>query len=87
MGKRRRRSILGIVWLPTRGEKIPFGKNNFYASLAQLAEHLICNEDVTGSTPVGGSNLRRDSIDDRTRCDPPDMSLCNNYNGVCSIMA
>lgn len=25
------------------------------ASLAQLVEHFTCNEDVTGSNPVGGS--------------------------------
>ena len=25
------------------------------ATLAQLVEHLTCNEDVAGSTPAGGS--------------------------------
>ena len=27
------------------------------ATIAQLAEHLTCNEDVPGSTPGGGSNF------------------------------
>jgi hypothetical protein len=26
------------------------------ASIAQLAEHLICNQKVIGSRPIGGSN-------------------------------
>jgi hypothetical protein len=26
-----------------------------HASLAQLVEHLTCNEDVVGSIPTGGS--------------------------------
>ena len=26
------------------------------AGIAQLVEHLTCNEDVTGSTPVAGSS-------------------------------
>ena len=29
-----------------------------YAPLAQLAEHLFCNQDVTGSRPVGGTKIR-----------------------------
>ena len=29
--------------------------NNFYATLAQLVEHLTCNEDVVSSTLTGGS--------------------------------
>ncbi len=28
------------------------------ASVAQLAEQLICNQQVAGSTPVAGSDLR-----------------------------
>ena len=28
-----------------------------YATLAQLVEHLTCNEDVVGSIPTGGSIL------------------------------
>lgn len=27
------------------------------AALAQLGEHLICNQAVSGSSPLGGSNL------------------------------
>ena len=30
---------------------------NFYATLAQLVEHLTCNEDVVSSTLTGGSIL------------------------------
>ena len=29
----------------------------FLATLAQLVEHLTCNEDVVGSIPTGGSIL------------------------------
>ena len=29
--------------------------NQFIATLAQLVEHLTCNEDVVGSIPTGGS--------------------------------
>ena len=28
-----------------------------FATLAQLVEHLTCNEDVVGSIPTGGSIL------------------------------
>ena len=28
-----------------------------FAILAQLVEHLICNQVVVGSIPTGGSNL------------------------------
>jgi hypothetical protein len=28
------------------------------ATLAQLAEHPICNRKVVGSIPMGGSNLK-----------------------------
>ena len=31
--------------------------NQFIATLAQLVEHLTCNEDVVGSIPTGGSIL------------------------------
>ena len=30
------------------------------AGLAQLVEHLICNQGVTGSNPVAGTNLFND---------------------------
>lgn len=29
-----------------------------YAALAQLAEHLFCNQKVVGSSPMGGSYVR-----------------------------
>ena len=29
----------------------------YFATLAQLVEHLTCNEDVVGSIPTGGSIL------------------------------
>ena len=32
----------------------------FYATLAQMVEHLTCNEDVVSSTLTGGSILCRD---------------------------
>ena len=38
------------------GSKIGINSNN--ATLAQLVEHLTCNEDVVGSIPTGGSILR-----------------------------
>lgn len=33
---------------------------NLKAPVAQLVEHLTCNEDVIGSNPIGGSILRAD---------------------------
>ena len=40
-------------------EEKKFAKSLFYwyATLAQLVEHLTCNEDVVGSIPTGGSIL------------------------------
>jgi hypothetical protein len=36
------------------------GENkNHNADIAQLVEHLICNQDVAGSTPVIGSNKNK----------------------------
>lgn len=32
-------------------------RDSFYADIAQLVEHLICNQRVAGSIPVVGSNL------------------------------
>ena len=29
----------------------------FFATLAQMVEHLTCNEDVVGSIPTGGSTF------------------------------
>jgi hypothetical protein len=36
---------------------IKFYTYNRNASIAQLVEHLTCNEGVTGSNPVGGSMI------------------------------
>ena len=33
--------------------------NGFPAGLAQLAEHLICNQKVIGSNPIAGSKARK----------------------------
>ena len=30
------------------------------AALAQLVEHLICNQEVIGSIPIGGSNKNKE---------------------------
>lgn len=32
--------------------------NGNIASIAQLVEHLTCNHEVTGSTPVAGSSFQ-----------------------------
>ena len=32
--------------------------NMSLASIAQLVEHLICNHEVIGSTPIAGSSLK-----------------------------
>ena len=40
---------------PPGGPNHPTGWT--YVSLAQLVEHLICNEGVTGSNPAGGTHL------------------------------
>lgn len=42
-----------IQHLPERGCEMNSGY--FYATLAQLVEHLIRNEEVAGSIPAGGS--------------------------------
>ena len=34
--------------------------DNLYSSIAQLVEHLICNQEVAGSMPVGGSIKMQD---------------------------
>ena len=30
---------------------------NIFATVAQLAEQLICNQQVVGSNPIGGSSM------------------------------
>ena len=35
------------------------GSSLLYAGLAQLVEHLICNQAVVGSNPTAGSMLER----------------------------
>ena len=37
----------------------PYICRNFFASLAQLVEQLIRNEQVVGSSPIGGSEVLR----------------------------
>lgn len=44
----------GSSTLPTMAAT-PWETTAFRAGLAQLAEHLSCKEDVTGSSPVPGS--------------------------------
>ena len=42
---------------PSHGENMgsnPVGVNRMNADVAQLAEQLICNQQVTGSSPVNG---------------------------------
>ena len=34
-----------------------------WAGLAQLVEHLICNQGVTGSSPVAGTNIRGTALE------------------------
>jgi hypothetical protein len=38
-----------------------------FAGLAQLVEHLICNQGVTGSSPVAGTRPKFFSIHDNKR--------------------
>lgn len=35
----------------------PFPNNTLYATVVQLVERLICNQYVTGSSPVGSSRV------------------------------
>ncbi len=37
-----------------RGGSSPFTRTNIKAGLAQLVEHLICNQGVEGSSPLAG---------------------------------
>lgn len=48
------------------------------ATLAQLVEQLIRNQQVVGSNPTGGSRNF-----DKIRCGPPDPSLCRG-GSICS---
>ena len=53
-------------------------KPGFKAGVAQLVEHLICNQGVTGSSPVAGtskindlaSDLRPELVSDRAESAP-----------------
>ena len=40
-----------------RGGSSPFTRIIEYAGLAQLVEHLICNQRVEGSSPLAGTSL------------------------------
>lgn len=40
-----------------RGGSSPFIRISFIADLAQLVEHLICNQRVEGSSPLAGTSL------------------------------
>lgn len=37
-----------------RGGSSPFTRTLYFAGLAQLVEHLICNQRVEGSSPLAG---------------------------------
>ena len=43
------------VWGLTH--QLEYHKVPIFASLAQLVEHFICNENVVGSNPTGGSKI------------------------------
>ena len=43
----------------SRGGSSPSMPTKFYALVAQLVEHLICNQGVVGSNPIGGSIFKR----------------------------
>ena len=45
-----------MFWLG--GIRTSIQKNTIDAVLAQLVEHLTCNEDVVGSIPTDGSSFR-----------------------------
>ena len=44
--------LLCIILLP------PFPNNTLYATVVQSVERLICNQYVTGSSPVGSSRVQ-----------------------------
>ena len=37
-----------------------------YAGVAQLAEQLICNQQVAGSSPIAGSRIKSSDVSRRT---------------------
>ena len=48
------------MFFPLRSCDFPFSVyiKKHIASIAQLVEHLTCNHEVTGSTPVAGSSFQ-----------------------------
>ena len=50
---------LGSSVLMTWGFKSLHPHHIIYADLAQLAEHLICNQGVGGSNPLVGTRMRK----------------------------
>ena len=58
--------------------------NGNIASIAQLVEHLTCNHEVTGSTPVAGSSFQKscNSMSCRTfsfSVHPKEIALDDGY--------
>ena len=47
------------VRFPSESLKIYILHNSCYADVAQLAEQLICNQQVIGSSPIIGFTLQR----------------------------
>ena len=58
-GFRCNRKILGLDVAPA----LKHGGHE--AGLAQLVEHLICNQGATGSNPVAGTSVFNDLVDFR----------------------
>ena len=55
--------------LQTEGHRFkPYRKHHLFADLAQLAEQLICNQQVVGSSPIVGTILRRGSEVEQNIC-------------------
>jgi hypothetical protein len=50
------------MWTTAKGVAVstPNGLRGASAGLAQLVEHLICNQGVAGSNPATGTNLFKD---------------------------
>ena len=54
--------------VPTRNSEVPLVPCPLeQAAVAQLAERVICNLEVTGSIPVGGFYVPRGFLDDAIR--------------------